>query len=93
LGLPGLNRGGLGNRELNKDTDNTPLSPNKETSNWGSPNIDFPLTSITCDVEVLNKIRECGFYYQPPKEDWELIDQEASSIQEPSFCYQINSEE
>ena len=30
--------GGWGNRELNKDTDNTPLSPNKETSNWGSPN-------------------------------------------------------
>ena len=60
---------------------------------WNKRNIDFPLTSITCDVEVLNKIRECGFYYQPPKEDWELIDQEASSIQEPSFCYQINSEE
>ena len=60
---------------------------------WNKRNIDFPLTSITRDVEVLNKIRECGFYYEPPTENWELNDQESSTIQEPSFCYQINSEE
>ena len=59
---------------------------------WDRQNLDFPLTEITEDEEARNIIRESGFFYKKPSDNWELRDQKTASIQEPSFCYTTNPE-